>query len=248
MPKKYIEPPIVEAVCEFRFDPTSDWDSAIPGLIYEKVKDPFKNRRQVKDLLSFELTVGNDNIQQQLLPSDRIQFVREDERALIQVAPHLMSVSNLKPYSSWEEFLPVIRQGFAAYLQEARPKGLISLGLRYINRIEVPETDIKLDKYFRFYPFMENDLAGTLGAFIVGIQTFHEEGRDVLKIQLASGAVEQEGISAFVLDLDYRLLEAGKIELSGAFDWIDVAHGRVESAFESCLTQKLRDLFEEVTE
>ncbi|MGQ0654564.1 MAG: TIGR04255 family protein [Betaproteobacteria bacterium] len=46
MPKKYKNPPIIEAICEFRFSETSPWDLTIPGLIYELVKDKFPKRVQ----------------------------------------------------------------------------------------------------------------------------------------------------------------------------------------------------------
>jgi uncharacterized protein (TIGR04255 family) len=44
MPKKYEKPPIIEAVCEFRFSGKSKWDLTIPGLIYDSVKDEYPQK------------------------------------------------------------------------------------------------------------------------------------------------------------------------------------------------------------
>ena len=46
MGRRYKNPPIVEALCEFEFISSQPWDLTIPGLIYEKVKDEFPDKRQ----------------------------------------------------------------------------------------------------------------------------------------------------------------------------------------------------------
>jgi hypothetical protein len=33
MGKSYAKPPIVEAVCEFRLSPDTEWDLTVPGLV-----------------------------------------------------------------------------------------------------------------------------------------------------------------------------------------------------------------------
>ena len=47
MGKKYLNPPIVEAVCEFRFTSDTQWDLAVSGLLYKKIKDDFTNRMKI---------------------------------------------------------------------------------------------------------------------------------------------------------------------------------------------------------
>jgi hypothetical protein len=44
--RRYAAPPLIEAVCELRLTPDTQWDLTIPGMIYEKVKDDFPNREQ----------------------------------------------------------------------------------------------------------------------------------------------------------------------------------------------------------
>jgi len=120
MGRRYTKPPIIEALCELRFEPSLPWDLAIPGLLYEKVKDDFPKRRQVR---AFETSVsaGPEGVEQQVRTADRMQFLREDERALIQVGPDLLAVNHLEPYPTWQEFLPLIHRGFDAYCRAADP-------------------------------------------------------------------------------------------------------------------------------
>lgn len=245
MGRRYKNPPIVEALCEFRFQPGIPWDLAIPGLVYEKIRENFPKRRQKK---AFEVSVevGPAGVEQKLLTTERMQFLREDERALIQVGRDLLAVNHLKPYPTWQEFLPLIRQGFDAYREVAKPKGIQRIGLRYINRIEIPGQRIELEDYFEFRPFIGPQLPQDFGPFIVGIQVPYEDSRDILRLQLANASVETPDTLAVMLDLDYFLAIAGEVPLDKVFEWVDVAHSRVEEAFEACITNRLRQMFEEV--
>jgi len=247
MGKKYRNPPIVEALCEFRFEPDEPWDMAIPGLVYGKIRDGFPIRRQAK---AFEVSVaaGPEGIGQQVLTTNRMQFLREDEKALIQVGPNLLAVNHLKPYPTWQEFLPLIRHGFEAYLIAARPKGIRRIGLRYINRIEFPGERVELADYLEFRPFVGERLPKDYGPFIVGIQISFEDSRDALRLQLTSATVETPGTIAVMLDLDYFLAQPGGVSQDDVFKWIEVAHGHVEEVFEACITDRLRQMFGEVTE
>jgi uncharacterized protein (TIGR04255 family) len=245
MGRKYRNPPIVEALCEFRFEPGAPWDMTIPGLVYERIRDGFPKRRQAK-IFEASVAAGPEGIGQQVLTADRMQFLREDEKALVQVGPNLLAVNHLKPYPTWQEFLPLIRQGFDAYLAAANPKGIQRIGLRYINRIELPGERVELADYFEFRPFVGERLPQDYGPFIVGVQIPFEDSRDVLRLQLASAAVETPGTVAVMLDLDYYLAQPGKVSKDGVFDWIEVAHDHVEEVFEACITDRVRQMFEEV--
>ncbi len=246
MGRKYRNPPIIEALCEFRFEPSAPWDLAIPGLVYEKVRDTFPQRRQVK-VLEANISGGPDGIEQQIKRADRMQFLREDEKALIQVDRDLLAVNHLKPYPTWQEFLPLIQQGFDAYCQIANPKGILRIGLRYINRIEVPGQRIELEDYLEFRPFVGSKLPQDFGSFIVGIQVPYERSRDILRLQLTNAATQTPSLVAAVLDLDYFLAQPNQVGIDNVFEWVELAHTHVEEAFEACITDRLRQMFEEVT-
>ncbi len=176
-----------------------------------------------------------------------MQFLREDEKALIQVDRDLLAVNHLKPYPTWQEFLPLIQQGFDAYCQIANPKGILRIGLRYINRIEVPGQRIELEDYLEFRPFVGSKLPQDFGSFIVGIQVPYERSRDILRLQLTNAATQTPSLVAAVLDLDYFLAQPNQVGIDNVFEWVELAHTHVEEAFEACITDRLRQMFEEVT-
>jgi uncharacterized protein (TIGR04255 family) len=247
--KKYKKSPIVEAVCEFQFEEDSHWDSTIPGRVYEKVRSTFPILRQT-ERVTVSISATPEEFGPKFGTLSLMQFLRKDEKALIQIGTHLLSVNVFKPYPSWQKFLPLIKRGFNTYHDVAAPKGIRRIGLRYINHVEVPNHDIKLDDYFEFRPYVGQGLPQDYGTFALGIQMPYENSRDVLNLQLASlpNQISSSENAAVLLSLDYQILKSGEISLEDAFQWVEVAHRHIEDAFEACITQKLRHLFKEVKE
>jgi len=247
MGKRYRKPPVIEALCEIRFEPSSPWDMAIPGLVYAEIRDTFPKRRQSRTL-EVATDIGSANVHQQVLTVDRMQFLREDERALVQVGRNILAVNHLKPYPTWAEFLPLIRQALDAYLEVAKPKGIHRVGLRYVNHIEIPGERMGLEQYFEFRPFIGERLPQEVGWFNLGVMVHFEKARDALRLQLASAIAQKSNSVAVILDLDYLLAQPGAVSQENVLQWLEDAHDHVEEAFEACVTDRLRQMFEEVME
>lgn len=239
---KYGNPPIVEVVAEFRFVPSEPWDLTVPGLVYDRLREQFP-RRRVSKVLEAETSAETAGIHQALRLEDRMQFAREDEKAIVQVGPDLLVVNHLAPYSTWKEFVPLIRQGFESYQAVTRSKGLRRIGLRYINRIEVLGSSIELSDYLNFRPHLGPALPQLVSGFVLGIQSAFDDGRDLLRLQLNSTEPDTPDSIAAILDLDYFLAQPAGVPLHAAFDWLEAAHLRIQGVFEGCLTDKLRSLF-----
>lgn len=249
MSKKYKNPPIIEALCEIHFEPDASWDvDSITNILYEKVKDKFPKKFRLQ-LQTSQIDIGDSGtpgITEQLLPL--VRFQSSDEQALIQVAPNLLTINHLKPYTSWEEFLPLIEMGVNAYREVANPKDIHRIALRYINRIEISSERISLEDYFEFRPFIGQKVLQDIRAFTMGIQILHEGARDVLSVQLTTINSEVPNTIAMLLDLTYSLARPGDIMLDDISEWVKVAHNHIEDAFEACISDQLRKLFEEVIE
>lgn len=242
--KKYANPPVIEAVCEFRFSAETSWDLAIHGLVYEKVADEFPTRepRIVKEM---ETTPGPQGVEQKVVTSERIVLLSPDRSRFVQLGPRLLAINCLKPYPSWSAFKPNIDKAFDAVASKVDIKGLQRIGLRYINRIEIPGQSVDLDEHFDFRPYLGENLPQQMLTFIVGsVLPFHDE-RDTCKVQLTRAVSDKTDTGAFLLDLDYSLAQPEAVAPTAALEWVDAAHQEVEAVFEGCITDSLRTLFEE---
>jgi|SRR6266436_7482744 len=246
MSRKYKTSPIIEALCQFQFGPDTTWDLTIPGLVYEKVKNTFPNRNQVAQI-NIGLAANAQIIGQQIGALPLMQFLSENGNTLMQVGQNLLTINQLNPYSSWEEFLPLIEQGLKAYEETAHPKNIQRIALQYLNRFEF-ENPIKLEDYLNFYPFLGKELPQDFGVFVVGVQIPFEDSFDLMNLQLTTVNSETPNTIAMILDLNYVLIKPENITLVGALEWVDKAHKHVEDIFEACITDQMRQRFQEVKE
>ena len=116
MRKKYKNPPLIEALCEFYFPPETSQDfESIISLLNEKIQTSFPKKFRLQ-LQASQINIDNSGtpiVTEQLLPL--VRFQSSNEQVLIQLGQNLLTVNHLKPYTSWEEFLPSVEMGFNAY-------------------------------------------------------------------------------------------------------------------------------------
>ena len=58
------------------------------------------------------ISTNQEEFGQQIGAVPIMRFSNESGNVLIQVGTHLLSVNHLKPYSSWQKFLPLIEDSF----------------------------------------------------------------------------------------------------------------------------------------
>jgi uncharacterized protein (TIGR04255 family) len=151
----YRHDPIEEALCELRFEPSTEWDLTFPGCFYEQVKEeyPGKPRQQNVMEAGFQALTDTDSPTFQLRGTfGKVQFPSKDARKLVAVGPDILSVHVLRPYPSWEDFFPRIGKACEKYQEVAQPAGVRSISLRYINRVQIKADSVDLDDYFTTAP------------------------------------------------------------------------------------------------
>jgi uncharacterized protein (TIGR04255 family) len=192
-----------------------------------------------------ELKQGTEGLQQQIRTSERIMFFTEDRKMLVQVGPRLLVINALKPYPHWEGFKPQIELAWEGLRATVEVQGLERIGLRYINHIELPAQNVELATYFDFYPSLGRNLPREVVSFLAGVELSYADGRDHCRVQLAP--ILGSGMKRlFMLDIDYFLVRPGAVAVADAVGWVEEAHSRVEEVFEGCITDSLREMFEEV--
>ena len=52
---RYKNPPIEEAICEFHFSPSQDWDFTIPGKLHTELSDEYTGKPQEQKVVEVGL-------------------------------------------------------------------------------------------------------------------------------------------------------------------------------------------------
>lgn len=214
MNRKYANPPIIEAVCEFRVTQDTSWDMTVPGLLYEKLRDEFP-RREDRLVQEWDMASRSARRRRPVLRSQRILFLTEERNMFVQLGPRLLAVHVLEPYPTWSAFQSKIVKAWESLTHIVEIKGLERIGLRYVNKIELPRFEDNLEDYFDFYPFVGDRLPQNLAGFLLVAEYRCAEGRDHCTVGLSN--TDKNG-KRFFLDLDYFMVQTKDIPISGALD------------------------------
>jgi len=246
MGKKYKNPPIVEALCEFQFVPGQPWDITIAGMLYERIKDEFPIKQQQVGLgVTLQPREGRVIEPKIEFVSSRMQFFSNDKISLVQVGPDLLTVNHLKPYPTWEKFKTLILKILGKYIDIGSPKGFRRIGLRYINKINIPGESIKMEDYFNFYLPIPEELPQIHSAFNISVEIPYKDDYERLVLTLGNTMSEKPGTVSIILDLYYIMAMPEKVSFEQVDEWMEGAHTIIEKAFESCITNNVKNLFEE---
>jgi len=132
---KYNEPTIIEALCEFRFAHSENWDSTIYGALWNLVKGEYPKKEERKQVvLGFQVGPNGQQGSSEVNESAHMLFKAGDEKSLVQLQSNLLTVNVLHPYSGWEGFKPKIDEAFSKFSSLGNFP-LQRIGLRYINRL-----------------------------------------------------------------------------------------------------------------
>ncbi|GAA6620650.1 TIGR04255 family protein [Scytonema sp. NUACC26] len=246
--RQYRNPPIEEAVCEFRFAPGLAWNLTVPGLFYEKIKDFYTGEPQQQHLVAAELQTIPQPQNSEITVTQRVTkllFPSANATRLVGVGPDVLSIHILRPYEGWDEFRGRISQAFDVYLEVVKPVGVKRTALRYINRIVIPEKqDIDLSQYFTIYPQVPDGISTRVSAFLNRTELIYED----LPIELAltlSDTSDPTEKPEFLLDLEIsQEWTDDSLAPEEALSSLNELKQREGQAFESLITDRTRELFD----
>lgn len=244
MPRRYSNPPLIEALAEFVFTSTAPWDWTVPGLIYRRIEHEFPTKRE-QGLVQLQVQApGMDAPQEIRQGIGKMQFLTPDEAGIVQVGPNLLAVNRLRPYPGWSQFRQTVIDQLRHYLEVARPSGLGRISLRYINRIVVPSDHLDLTDFFHALPGLPTDLAGTVLSFRSSVDIGYEAPGSRLRLTVGSASDGDPNESPFLMDFEVVSLEPVALDVNEISAWLDASHDRIERTFDSSVTERShRDLF-----
>jgi uncharacterized protein (TIGR04255 family) len=169
-PFKLPNPPIVEAVLDIECDlPPGQHVTEIEAPALERLRDQYpKFRHQFMQEHMVEVRPPQPARQSTRQWVQALQFLKEDEKQLVQVRAQGYSFNRLAPYTSLDDYLPEIERTWRLYLELVKPLKVRLIRLRYINRILLPLTEgrVQLDDYFTVAPRLPDEENLTLAGFL----------------------------------------------------------------------------------
>lgn len=249
--RRYKNPPIEEALCEFRFAPGQDWDPTIPGKLQTKLCDAYsgKAREQKTVQVGFGIQDGKPFNLQYSEGLERVQLVTNNGKRMVGVGPDVISVHMLRPYqqpdcpgsSGWDEFKRRISAALDAYWQVVESGGVRRIGIRYTNKIIIPST-ARVEEYLKCAAFEIDGLPGDYSNFMSRAEySYPDKERLILSCGLISAPPEH---MALLLDFDVIWENAEPVPKEKALKMANDLRTWEREAFEAVITDKTRELFD----
>ena len=250
--RRYKNPPIEEAVCEFRFGPRQDWDPTIPGKLQNVLGNQYAGKAREQRVVEIGLETHKDK------PTNlrygegmaKIQLVTENGKRMVGVGQDVLTVHMLRPYhdplrsdqGGWEEFQPRISEALDAYWEVVKPGGVCRIGIRYINKIVIPQETVEVEDYLKCALPRVPGLPDRLNGFISRIDSVYE---DDVRLVLSQGLLQTPpGQEGFLLDLDVIWETTELVKRDEALAKAGDLRDRERTAFETVITDKARELFD----
>jgi uncharacterized protein (TIGR04255 family) len=131
------------------------------------------------------------------------QFLKEDERQLVQVRTEGFSFNRLEPYSSFDEYLPEIERAWKRFAEVMAPVQIRRIVLRYINRIFLPTSDglVDIGNYLRLNFKLPDETGLELSGFFNQYSATEAETGHQVNVSMVAQPVEGDRLPV-VFDIE----------------------------------------------
>jgi uncharacterized protein (TIGR04255 family) len=238
----YPHPPIVEAIIEFRFG-GSGTDKALQtavrrfGRAYPRAEIVRQLAIGFGDAASFAPPIQSPEIH-------KFSSIDGVDIALLQ--KDRVAVSRLTPYLGWDSFIAGFRDALDLAAAVTKKRKLTRIGVRFINRIDVPaEQDGGFDhtRYITLgvvaLPFDH----GAIGVLAFSVSSVLEQGKFGFVLNVYKSLSPVSGRAGLVFDIE--VFNQANLPNDPEDIWTQVAEMRMwkNTIFENAITDSARELF-----
>jgi uncharacterized protein (TIGR04255 family) len=237
----YPKAPITEAIFDIRIDQLEHNDLAEIQKIQELVQG-FPNVKKHFHIASqIQFNTENEIIQSDNKASALGFVLTNAERTKhFQARLDGFTFNMLPPYTNWEEFSSTALELWDIYDKALKPKNIIRIAVRFINKIFIPFPFKDFDDYFTTIPKIPKNLPETFTGFFSQINVpFIGTNRSVILTQTIEPIIKD--VLPFILDLD--VFETGVIKREDLVSRFAELRIIKNETFENCITENTRKLF-----
>ena len=162
-------PPIIEAVVDIDCDMPPDSDiEALDAAAGAALADqyPTSRRRMLSEHQISAAPDGPLNVTSRQ-GIQALQYFSADEKQLVQFRPAGFSFNRLAPYSTLDDYLQEVERTWRIFIGITKPVVSRTVRLRYINRIQLPKTEgrLEINEYLKLAPRLADEERLTFAGF-----------------------------------------------------------------------------------
>ena len=239
--KAYKRAPITEAVVELRLA------APLPVEQVERVKAQLTDDYPLAPEIVQNITIRPGPVPQPSIEFAAYRMFSADATNVAVIGRQVFGASRLAPYAGWEAFIGQAQRNWAVWKKIVGWQEVVRVGVRYINRIDVPnpaDKPVPIDEFLVFrpiFPIFEGSQGVDSFAINSSLPIANSKFRLILNAGLTASPLVKT--TSFLLDLDISQeaeLPKGDNALWSLIDQIRKVKNRV---FEASITDSARRLF-----
>ena len=241
---KYKRPPITEAVIEIQL--SDDLPSDVVGKLHTRLKRSYEVSEPIPTIgVELDVVEKATTIEEM---EGRYKLTSSDQADILMISPRSLGCSRLPPYPGWESFSGLARQRWRTWKKVTGYRNIARVGVRYINRVDIPLGDdakLKVEDYVLAYLELPKDpVTPGLVSFAFRAEIPAEEIGCTLRMNSSSALPPLVNHGSIVLDLDFVRMDDVPQNDKDLWILIDAIGEYKDRAFEACITDKARELFD----
>ena len=240
---QYAKAPIIEAICDFVVEMPDNFKFDI-----KKISASLKREYEEKQEINIQkLQVHAGNSESSLSSSKELlghSFVSKNKKYILQIKKNGFTFSQLGEYENWKTFSTKAKLLWALYVKTFSPKKVTRVALRYINRIDIPQTEmINLEDYFETYPRVLKNNKSSISNFFMQVQIPQTKEGGFAVLNQAVTSPISIGYVSIILDIDVFDIKEFTPASKSLWQRVDNLREQKNNLFEESITDKTKELF-----
>lgn len=237
----YAKAPIVEALLNVRVEPREEFAREDLIRVYDNLKLSYP---QIQDLTEQKITVSSDGKETKTLIDKAYRYISDSQKSSCVVENCGFTFSLLQPYTRWDMFREEAKSAWQIYRDVIKPKKIIRLALRYINRLDLPSPVNEIQDYLKYAPLIPEQFGPASHGYFMQSMMPLQNGKYTMILNEALIPPASPEVQSIVLDIDIF----HDIDIS-CFDpkiWeiYEELRSLKNEVFETCITDNTRGLFQ----
>jgi uncharacterized protein (TIGR04255 family) len=245
---KYKHEQIQEVLAEVYFERAPLWSVPIAKEIATRI-DPTLAWKESRKTASFSIQFSSEG--ERLLKNNELQseLFATPDGTVLQLAESLVVVNFVPPYKGFVTLHKTMLSAMDHWLQKCGDRKVVRGGLRYIDRLLIPEKQFELSKYLNLYPATSPEidtLVGAMGSFRSEVVFAPKGPRHRITVRQGSANSDRANCASIMIDT-YDIVESDALkgDIGDFSAWMVEGHDLLLPLFEAIIADPMKKILNE---
>jgi uncharacterized protein (TIGR04255 family) len=239
--RHYSKAPITEAVINLQVNLPSEATLAGIENLFASISTDYPNR-EAEIIVESQVTAGASVGATAHQTHVGYLYSTPNRKQIFNPRMYGFSFSQLAPYERWELFRDEAKRLWNIYQDAMKPTAVTRVGVRYINRLDIPLPIRDFKDFLRTIPEVSPDLPQALSGFFMQLQIPQEDIQAMVMINQAMISPPSPDVVSVLLDIDAYREQILPAEQTVFWECLETLHTKLDQVFEGCITDETREL------